>query len=79
MDGSDVESILRLENGCSIIVINEKGNNVSLIVHSDGSYDEKIGKTVKWANNGYYLTYEKNMVFIYDMKDQLIKRVKLSL
>ena len=79
VDGSDVESILRLENGCSIIVINEKGNNVSLIVHSDGSYDEKTGKTVKWANNGYYLTYEKNMVFIYDMKDQLIKRVKLSL
>ena len=27
VDGSDVESILRLENGCSIIVINEKGNN----------------------------------------------------
>ena len=79
VDGSDVESILRLENGCSIIVINEKGNNVSLIVHSDGSYDEKTGKTVKWANNGYYLTYEKNMVFIYDMKDQLIKSVKLSL
>ena len=52
---------------------------MSLIVHSDGSYDEKTGKTVKWANNGYYLTYEKNMVFIYDMKDQLIKSVKLSL
>lgn len=79
VDGLDVESILRLENGCSIIVINEKGNKVSLIVHSDGSYDEKTGKTVKWANNGYYLIYEKNMFFIYDMQDQLIKKVKLSL
>ena len=79
VDGSDVKSILRLKNGCSIIVINEKGSNVSLIVHSDGSYDEKIGKMVKWANDQYYLTYEKNMFFIYDMQDQLIKRIKLSL
>ena len=40
---------------------------------------KKQEKTVKWANNGYYLTYEKNMVFIYDMKGPINKECKIEL
>lgn len=77
VNGSDVESILKLENGCTII--NEKGNKLSLIVNRDGSYNEKTGKIVEWANDDYYLAYEKNTFSIYNMKDEPIKKIKLGL